>query len=359
MTLRTNNGETAGLFHFGRQLDIRTTTGHVRCDGHNSCATGLGNDLRLLLVELGVEDIMRYLTQTKHLAEQLGYLDGSGTDEDRTTLLDHRLNLVDDGIVFLALGAIDAVVHIVAGDGFVGRNNDYIQFVDIPELTRLGLGRTGHTRELVVHTEIVLQGNGCKGLGSPFDLHVLLRLNRLVQTVRPAATFHHTTGLLIDDLHFTVVDDIVHIFLEERVGLEQLVHGVHALGLDAVIGKNIVFLLLFLVGRQACLVLKFRHLGAHIGQHEEVGVIGRTGQGIDTFVGQLDGLVLLVDDEVEFVGRDMHVLLVLLEVELLGLLHTHLDTRFGEEFNKSFALRHTLEGTEERQLTFFFHFLVR
>ena len=55
----------------------------------------------------------------------------------------------------------------------------------------------------------------------------------------------------------------------------------------------------------------------------------------------------------------MHVLLVLLEVELLGLLHAHLDTRFGEEFNKSFALRHTLEGTEERQLTFFFHFLVR
>ena len=285
MTLGTDDGETAGLFHFRRQLDIRTTTRHVRRDGHNSCSTGLRYDLRLLLVELGVEDIMRYLTQTKHLAEQLGYLDGSSTDEDRTTLLDHRLNLVDDGVVFLALGAIDAVVHIVAGDGFVSRDNDYIQFVDIPELTRLGLGRTGHTRELVVHTEIVLQGDSRKGLSRAFDLHVLLRLNRLVQTIRPAATFHHTTGLLIDNLHFTVIDDIVHIFLEERVGLEQLVHGVHTFGFDAIIGKNIVFLLLLLIGRQAGLVLEFRHLGAHIGQHEEIGVVGRTGQGIDTFVG--------------------------------------------------------------------------
>ena len=56
-------------------------------------------------------------------------------------------------------------------------------------------------------------------------LHILLRLDGLVQPIGPSAAFHHTPRLLVDYLHLIVVDDIVHIFLKQRVGFQQLVHG--------------------------------------------------------------------------------------------------------------------------------------
>ena len=94
-------------------------------------------------------------------------------------------------------------------------------------------------------------------------------------------------------------------------------------------------------------MLQLRHLASHVGQNEEIGVVGRAGEGINTLVGQLDRLVLLVNDEIEFVGRDMHILLVLLEVELLCFLEPHFDSRLGEELDERLRFRHTLEGTEE------------
>ena len=248
MALRTDDSETSGFLHLRRQLDIGTTTRHVGCYRHNARSARFGNDLRLLLVQLGVEDIMLDLTDIEHLAQQLGYLDGSSTDEHRTALVHHIHDLVDHGIVFLALGAINTVVHVNSGDGFVGRDDHYVQFVNIPELTCFGLCRTGHTCEFMVHTEIVLQSDRSESLGRAFYLDVLLGFHRLVESVGPPATLHNTSGLLIHDLHLAAVDDIVHIFLEKGVCFEQLVHGMHALGLNGIIGQDVVLLLLFLLG---------------------------------------------------------------------------------------------------------------
>ena len=358
MTLRTDDGKTTGLFHFGRQLDIGTTTCHVGGDRYNTCPTGLSDYLRLLLVQLGVEDIMLDLTQGQHTAQELRYLDTGRTDQYRTTLVHHVHDLIDDGIVFLAFGAIDTVVHIDTRNRLVGRDHNDIQFVDIPELTCLGLCRTGHTGEFMIHTEIVLQRDRRESLGSTFNFHVLFGFHCLVQTIRPTTTFHNTACLLVHDLHLTAVDDIIDIFLEEGVGLEQLVYGMYALRLNAVVGQDIILALLLFFGSQTCLTFQLCHFGTYVRQHEEIGVIGRTGEGIDTLVGQLDGLVLLVNNEIELVGRDMHVLLVLLEVELLGLLEAHLDTGFREVLNERLRFRHSFERTEERQFSFFAHFLV-
>ena len=358
MTLRTDDGKTSGLFHFGRQLDIGTTTCHVGGDRYNTCPTGLSDYLRFLLVQLGVEDIMLDLTKRQHTAQELGYLDTGRTDQYRTTLVHHVHDLVNDRIVFLTLGAVDTVVHVDTGNWLVGRDHNDIQFVDIPELTCLGLCRTGHTGKLMIHTEIVLQRDRRESLGSALDLYVLFRLHCLVQTIGPATTFHNTACLLVHDLHLTAIDDIIDIFLEEGVGLEQLVYGMYALRLNAVVGQDIILALLLFFGSQTCLTFQLRHLGTYVRQDEEVRVVGRTGEGIDTLVGQLDGLVLLVDDEIELVGRDMHVLLVLLEVELLGLLEAHLDTGFREVLDERLRFRHSFERTEERQFSFFAHFLV-
>ena len=94
-----------------------------------------------------------------------------------------------------------------------------------------------------------------------------------------------------------------------------------------------VFLALLLLFGSEVLLLQFGYLGPHIGQHEEVGVFAVAGQRLVTLVGHLHRLLLLVDDEVERVGSYVHVLLLLLEVELFGLLQTHLDTRFAQELD--------------------------
>ena len=168
-----------------------------------------------------------------------------------------------------------------------------------------------------------------------------------MQTVAPTTTLHNTAGLFVHDLDLSAVDDIIHIFLEEGVGFEQLVNRMDTLGLDAVVGVDIVFALLHLVRRETGLVLEIRDLRSYVRQDEEIRVIGRTGEGIDTLIGEFDGLILLIDDEEELVCRDMHVLLILLEVELFGLLETHLDTRLAQILDEGLGFGQTFEGTEE------------
>ena len=122
MTLSTDDGQTACCLHFGRQLDVGTTTRHVGGDGHRTqqpllladgngggilfllapgiflvddflvfhgrslvaegpsvacrphpahgALAGFCHDVGLLLVQLGVEHIMRNAAQVEHTAEQ-------------------------------------------------------------------------------------------------------------------------------------------------------------------------------------------------------------------------------------------------------------------------------------------------
>ena len=151
---------------------------------------------------------MRNLAHGQHLGEQLTDLDRSGAHQTRTTLDTHVLDFLDDGPVFLTIGLVDAVIHIVADDGLVGRNFNYIKLVDIPKLACLGARGTGHTGKLVIHTEIVLQCDGSKSLCGSLHLDMLLGLNGLMESVAPAASLHDTSGLLVDNLHLTVHDDI-------------------------------------------------------------------------------------------------------------------------------------------------------
>ncbi len=220
VTLGAYDGKTARSLYFGGEFDIGTTTCHVGGDSYYARATCLRHNLRLTLVQLGVQHIVRYLAEVQHSAQQLADFHAGSTYQHRTPCAHECHNLVDDGVVLLALGAVDTVVHIDTRNGLVGRDNHHVQLVDVPELARLRLGGTGHTRQLLVHTEVVLQCDGGKGLCGPLHFHILFRLHRLVQAVRPATPFHHTAGLLIDNLHLVVVDDIIHVLFEEGVCLK-------------------------------------------------------------------------------------------------------------------------------------------
>src|SRR5690606_38371031 len=103
-------------------------------------------------------------------------------------------------IEFLTFGLVNQIFLIITGNWTVGWNFHNIHFIDLPEFPGLCNRRTRHTRKFTVHTEVVLKGYSCKGLGSIFDLHIFLGLDRLVQSVAVASSFHDTAGLLINDL---------------------------------------------------------------------------------------------------------------------------------------------------------------
>ena len=72
VTLGTDDSQTAGCFHFRAQLDVGTTTCHVGGNGNNGALTCLCYNIRLLLVEFGVEHIVRNATHLEHTAKQFG-----------------------------------------------------------------------------------------------------------------------------------------------------------------------------------------------------------------------------------------------------------------------------------------------
>ena len=103
------------------------------------------------------------------------------------------------------------------------------------ELGGLGLGRTGHAGELVVHAEVVLQRDRGEGLVLLLDLHALLGLDRLVQALGPAPALEDAAGELVDDLHLAVLDDVVLVPLEQLLGLERGLELVHEVGRHLVV----------------------------------------------------------------------------------------------------------------------------
>ena len=87
----------------------------------------------------------------------------------------------------------------------------------------------------MVHTEVVLQGNGSKGLGCSLDFYMLFSLDSLMQSVRPATALHDTASLLVDNFDLTVNDHILVVLVEHAVSLEQLLQGMDALRLYSIV----------------------------------------------------------------------------------------------------------------------------
>ena len=193
-------------------------------------------------MQLGIQYVVLDLAHGKHLAQHLRDFDRGGTHQYGASCRHHFLYLFDDGFIFFAFCFVNAVVHVDTGNGAVGWNNHYVQFVDVPQFAGFSLCRTGHTGQLVVHTEVVLQRNGGKSLCGSFYLHAFLGFDGLVQTVRITTSFHDTSRLLIHNLHLAVNYHIFVIFLEHGVCLQQLVDGMHTFAFDGIVGHQGILL---------------------------------------------------------------------------------------------------------------------
>ena len=183
---------------------------------------------------------------------------------------------------FSALRAIDLVVLVVAHHRHVGRHLEHFELVDVHELVGLGERRAGHAGELLVHAEVVLEGDRGERLVLRLDRLVLLGLQRLVQAFRIAPARHHAAGELVDDDDLAVAHDVVLVALEQLVRAQRLVDVVHDRDVLDVVERFAL--------EQAGVAQQLLHL-LHAG------------------FGQVDGALLLVDlvvglVELEDVGVD-------------------------------------------------------
>ena len=144
---------------------------------------GVSDDLCFLAVILGVEDAAGDLGAFEHFADQLGCVHGCGADEYGLATVIGFLDLADYGIVFLTAGLEHLVILVNADVRHIGGNGQNVEFVDVVEFGGLGLSCSGHAGELLIETEVVLNGDGGVGLSFLLNVRALFGFYCLVQAV--------------------------------------------------------------------------------------------------------------------------------------------------------------------------------
>ena len=222
--LRLPDGQPLGI---AAEDDVDAAAGHVGGHGHAAHPPGLGHDLRLTEVLLGVED----LVGDPPLLEQPGEVLGLG---HRGRAHQHRLpggvalgDVVHHGGELGVLRLVDEVGVVVPDERLVGRDGHDGELVGIGELRCLGLRRSGHPRQLLVEAEVVLEGDRGPGVVLLFDPHPLLGLDRLVEAVGPAPPVEGATGELVDDLDLALGHQIVLVPPVQLLGQQGLGEVVH------------------------------------------------------------------------------------------------------------------------------------
>ena len=76
---------------------------------------------------------------------------------------------------------------------------DDIESINLLKLLGLGKGGTGHSGELAIEAEKVLERDGGESHGLLLDLDALFSLDGLVEPLIIAAALHEAAGMLVDD----------------------------------------------------------------------------------------------------------------------------------------------------------------
>ncbi len=95
------------------------------------------------------------------------------------------------------------------------------------------------------------------------------------------------------------------------------------------------------------LLLYLSHLYSDVRKHEELRVADQGGDVLVTLVGQFDALVVLVDDEIQRIGDNMHFLVLVLHVEIVGRLKELFHSLLGKELDQRIVLRQSLVGSQK------------
>ena len=129
---------------FVAKLDVDAAAGHVRGDRYGTGLARVLDDLRFLLVVLGVEHAALDAAAAQQRGEALRLLDRPCPDEDRPALFVLGDDLVDDRFEFRVLALVDDVGDVAPDVGLVGRHHDDLETVDVSELAFFRLRGSRH-----------------------------------------------------------------------------------------------------------------------------------------------------------------------------------------------------------------------
>ncbi len=231
----------------------------------------------------------------------------------------------------------------------------------------------------MVEAEVVLERDRRVRLRRRLHLDRLLGLDGLVESVGVAAAREHAARVLVDDHHLAVLHDVFDVLFVERVGAQELLDGVEALGAFGVAGVeralgllgaarrrhrqvgvlSAVLAVLVIVGGRggvfgAGLGVDEGDLLADVGEDEQVAVVaGAAGGEVDAALGHLDRVLLLVEREEQRLVDLRHVLRVVLQVVELGLLQQRADARLLEQLGELLRARVAARDAQDGEARLF------
>ena len=211
VALGADDVEAAELAHAVAELDVDAAAGHVRRDRDGAALAGVLDDLGLAGVVLGVQHVVRDARAREH---------PGGISEISTEIVPTSTGWPRSWrSAMSSMTARNFASFVLKMKSFsstrgsarcVGIDDD-VELVDLRELVGLGGGRARHARELLVHAEVVLEGDRGEGLVLLPDPHALLRLERLVEALGLAPALEDAAGELVDDHQLAVPDDVLHV----------------------------------------------------------------------------------------------------------------------------------------------------
>ena len=231
MALCAKDVQTSEFAHALAKDNVRAAASHVRGNGHVALLACLGNDLCFLGVVLGIEHAVGDADLLETGREHFRGLDGNGAHKYGLPCLIEFAYGFDNGVELFPARLVDEIWVVLADHGPVGGDGHDLKVVDLVEFDCFRVCRTGHAGQLVVHSEVVLEGDGGERLVLGLDANVLLGLQSLVQAVGIAAAGHDAACEFVDDDNLVVLDNVVHIALEVAVGLQRLQ--------DVVLGQHV------------------------------------------------------------------------------------------------------------------------
>ena len=180
-------------------------------------------------VLLGIQYLVANSTLGEFARQVFALLNADCSNQDGLAKSMTLHNVFDNCAELCHFRLIDEVWLINAQHCAVCRNGHHLQVIGVHKFCSFSLRSTCHAGQLVVHAEIVLQGDGGESLVLFVDTKILFRFNSLVNTFTPATTLKHATRELVNDLYFACINDVVLVSAIQLFCLQgnsQLMHEV-------------------------------------------------------------------------------------------------------------------------------------
>ena len=156
-------------------------------------------------------------TAREQLVQHLAFLNRGGTNQNRLAFFVSLLDFISSRLKLCGFGFVYSVIKIGSTGRFVCRDNNNLKVINFVEFFGFGLGGSGHSSQLFIHSEIVLIRNFRHCHRFLLHCNAFFCLYRLVKTLRISVVGQNSAGELIHNNNFSVFDNIIPVFFVESV----------------------------------------------------------------------------------------------------------------------------------------------